>query len=115
MADTETTGGPGDPTLWSLTVELGRLLRDISDADPEGHPTETAAGAFRHWLTEAEPASTDTRYFVDIAENYDIEGRSNRDLFDIFELLHPYLELEAPEDLDVSPARTFINLPMTGL
>jgi hypothetical protein len=102
----------GEPTLWDQTVELGTLLRTISDKDPEGHPTGKAVIAFRHWLRVAEPHSSEGRYFVDVAENYDIEGRSNRDLFDVFELLHPYVEIEAPED--VTPLRTFISLPTIG-
>jgi len=87
-----------DPqSLWDLTMELGALLQKISNSDPTGSPSQTAAGAFRHWLTEVEPNSSDPRYFQDVARNYDIEGHSNRDLFDIFELLHPYLEIEPPE------------------
>ena len=100
-------------TLWDKTVQLGFLLRKISDGDPLGKPSAAAATAFRHWLTDAEPKSEDPRYFQDVAANYDIEGRSNRDLFDIFELLHPYVEIEAPEEEDIAPARTFINLPIS--
>ncbi|HEY3330849.1 MAG TPA: hypothetical protein VGK19_12550 [Capsulimonadaceae bacterium] len=111
MTDVVVTDGSseGEPSLWNQTVQLGTLLRDISDNDPEGRPTGTAVTAFRHWLDVAQHKSSEARYFIDIAENYDIEGRSNRDLFDVFELLHPFVEIEAPED--VSPARIFINLP----
>lgn len=108
----ESDQNPGKtPTLWEQTVRLGTLLRQVSDRDPQGSPSATAANAFRHWLADAEPQSDDPRYFKDVAENYDIEGRSNRDLFDIFELLHPYVQIEAPEE-EVSPVRTFINLPL---
>jgi len=106
--------------LLRQTMEIGQLLHSVADKDPEGTPTAIACTAFKHWAEVAGPHSTEPRYFVDVLENYDAEGRSNKDLFDVFELLDPYLELpyedeEEPEvDSVVSDKpRTFISLPIS--
>src|SRR5580698_7683519 len=102
--------------LVEQTMELGQLLHTISERDPEGLPTAAACTAFRHWIEAAGPVSTDPRYFEDVHANYDAEGRSNKDLFAVFELLNPYLELPWIEEDDdgppETPSRTFIPLPI---
>lgn len=103
--------------LLAQTMELGRLLHQVQKSDPEGLPTEAAVTAFRGWVQAAGSVSTEPRYFEDILENYDAPGRSNKDLFDVFELLDPYLDLEcADDDPDDGgpgePPRRFIPLPL---
>jgi len=106
----------GTQALMQQTIELGRLLHSIAEKDPQSLPTPAACSAFRHWVEAAGPHSTDPRYFTDVLENYDVSGRCNRDLFDVFELLDPYLELEYIEDADDiaqgDKPRTFIQLPL---
>jgi len=82
------------PSLFDQTIALGTLLKSFSDRDPQGHPSAGAAQAFRSWLEVAGKRSREPRYFADVADNYDIDSNSNRDLFDIFELLHPYIEVD---------------------
>ena len=115
--------GMEEPNLLHQTMELARALMQISDRDPEGRPSASASGVFRHWLSVARHFTEEPQYFDDVAENYDVEGRSNKDLFDLFELLHPYVEIpytdgeESDEDGDTPPPQTshrerkFINLP----
>ncbi len=94
----------------------------IADRDPEGRPSDSAAAVFREWLSVARNFTEEPQYFDDVAENYDAAGRSNKDLFDMFELLHPYVEIPYTDNEDeaVDPAETtpppmrerkFINLP----
>ena len=42
--------------------------------------------------------SGEARYFYDVAENFPVERSSNRDLFDLFEMLHSYIDIESPEN-----------------
>jgi hypothetical protein len=98
-----------EPDLYEQTMELGKSLKAISDRDPDGKPSETAAAAFRGWLEAVKGSTTEPPYFEDVSENYDIFGNSNKDLFTIFELLHPYVEFPEPEE---EPPTTFIGLPM---
>ncbi len=98
-----------EPSLHEQTIELGKSLNAIADRNPDGRPTPTATAAFRTWLSVVKSSNTDHQYFDDVAENYDIEGNSNKDLFTIFQLLHPYVEFPELED---EPPRAFIGLPM---
>jgi hypothetical protein len=97
-----------DPDLYEQTIELGKSLKTISDRNPEGKPSQAATTAFRSWLAAVSGSNSEPRYFEDIAENYDIAANSNKDIFTIFELLHPYVDFPDVEE----PAKTFIGLPM---
>jgi len=97
-----------EPDLYEQTIELGKSLKAISDRDPDGKPTATAEQAFRSWLTAVGTTNLEQRYFEDVRENYDISANSNKDLFTIFEMLHPYVDFP---DVEEEP-RTFIGLPM---
>ena len=117
-----------DPNLLQQTMELAKVLMQISNRDPEGRPSGAAEGVFRQWLGVARNFTEEPQYFDDVAENYDVAGRSNKDLFDLFEMLHPYVEIpytgddnddqvsggDAPSifgDLPPMRQRKFINLP----
>ena len=112
-------GDVAEPNLLQQTMELARALMQIADRDPEGRPGAAATGVFRQWLGVARNFTEEPQYFDDVAENYDAEGRSNKDLFDMFELLHPYVEIPYTEDESDEAAplempqreRKFINLP----
>jgi hypothetical protein len=97
--------------LQPQTEALGQMLKSVSESDPSGTPTPAATSAFVSWVTEAGPASRQPDYFLDVLENYDIPGNSNRDLYDMFHILEAYLPVvdEAWED-EVS--KTFIGLPL---
>jgi hypothetical protein len=97
----------GEPSLYEQTVELGKSLKAVSDRDPAGKPTTIAETAFRSWLNAVGSSTSEPRYFQDVAENYDIEANSNKDLFTVFELLHPYVDLP---DYEEEPPKTFIGL-----
>jgi hypothetical protein len=104
-----------EPGMLEQTLELATILKKIADRDPASHPSDAAAKVFRNWLSAARNFTEEPQYFDDVATNYDVEGRSNQDLFDLFELLHPYVDIvddrPFPED-DVPPAgKTFISLP----
>ncbi len=99
-----------EPDLYDQTIELGKSLKAISDRDPDGKPSSTAAAAFTSWLTAVGTSNSEPRYFADVAENYDIGSNLNKDLFTIFEMLNPYVEF--PEPAEEEPPRTFIGLPM---
>jgi hypothetical protein len=101
-----------EPTLFEQTIELGKLLKTVSDRDPEGVPGPAATQAFKSWLAAAGPTSREPRYFADISDNYEISANSNKDLFKVFELLHPYIEVE--EDEGEEPPGKFIGLPVVG-
>jgi hypothetical protein len=98
-----------EPDLYEQTMELGKSLKAMSERDPEGKPTETAATAFRGWLSAVGTSNREPRYFEDVAENYDIASNSNKDLFTIFEMLHPYVDFP---DFEEEETGTFIGLPM---
>jgi hypothetical protein len=107
-------GPDGEPDMLEQTLALATLLKQISDRDPDGKPSETAARVFRSWLNSAREFTEEPQYFDDVAESFDVEGRSNRDLFDMFELLHPYVDIVDDRDLpdDEPPiGRAFIALP----
>ena len=107
---------PRDPSLslQNQTIVLGKMLKSVADADPSGTPTEAAAAAFTSWMAEAGPDSRQPDYFADVQENYDILGNSNRDLFDIFDILENYIEVEDDDLLEETPSKTFIGLPLMG-
>ncbi len=98
-----------EPDLYDQTIELGKSLKSISDTNPNGQPSEVAATAFTSWLKAVGTANREPSYFNDVAENYDIAGNSNKDLFTIFEMLHPYVEF--PDIVDEDP-KAFIGLKM---
>ena len=118
MADSPTSpngSAPSEPDMLAQTLELARILKQIQDRDPEGSPTTEAARVFREWLASARGFTEEPQYFDDVLENYDVEGRSNKDLFDMFELLHPYVDIvddrPLPDDEPPQTGRTFIGLP----
>ena len=102
--------------VFSATRELGVMLKSISDRDPAGTPSEAAADAFVSWLNEAAPVSKKPIYFHDVATNYDIAMNSNKDLFELFEVLGTHMiEFDDDEDLPAPDVRgTYIGLPMAG-
>ncbi|MEO7715672.1 MAG: hypothetical protein ABIY70_05695 [Capsulimonas sp.] len=106
---------PTDPSFIEQTITLGQTLKDFADRDPSGVPSSTAALVFAEWLTIAGPLSRKPLYFNDVAANYVVQDNSNRNLFDLFELLgtHIIIEEEELEEEDLGP-RTFIGLPMIG-
>lgn len=96
-------------------MALGKILKATSEADPAGTPSELSARAFSGWLEEAGPTSRAPGYFADVAGNYDVFLNSNRDLWELFDILENYIEVEDDEDdLPLTPPRTFINLPLAG-
>ncbi len=99
------------PSLHRQTVELGRTLKVIADSDPVGAPSALSARAFTSWVAEAGPSSREPAYFADVAANYDVPGNTNRDLWDIFDILENYIDIEDAE-LATEPPRTFIGLPL---
>jgi hypothetical protein len=101
------------PSLPEQTMALGRTFKAISEEDPAGTPSERAAAAFTAWLAEAGPASFKPGYFLDVADNYEVLRNSNKDLFDLFDLLVNYIEFEVEEPEPPAP-RTFIGLPMAS-
>lgn len=108
MATPETPDKP--PSLQRQTIALGKTLKTIADGDPTGTPSELSARAFLGWIQEAGPGSHEPDYFADVAANYDIAGNSNQDLWDIFDILENYIEVE--DELYADPPRTFIGLPL---
>lgn len=99
------------PSLQRQTMELGKTLKSIADGDPSGTPTALSARAFASWVAEAGPGSREPDYFADVAANYDVAGNTNRDLWDIFDILENYIEVE-DEPFAEEPPRTFIGLPL---
>jgi hypothetical protein len=99
-----------EPDLYDQTMELAKSLQAISERDPEGTPSAAAAAAFRSWLAAIGTSNREPRYFEDVAENYDIAANSNKDLFMIFQMLHPYVDF--PDFEDEEETKTFIGLPM---
>jgi len=109
------TGKKADtpPTLQEQTMELGRTLKMIADSDPSGTPSPSAASVFAEWLALAGPTSREPLYLADVAENYDVFANTNKDLFELFDILDNYIEVEDEEPGD-SPPRTFISLPLVS-
>jgi hypothetical protein len=109
--------GIDEPSMLEQTIELAKVLRTIADRDPEGHPSESAVSVFHNWLRAARELTEEPQYFDDILENYDAAGRTNRDLQDIFDILHPYVEIiddrpyEEDEPEHGKPGKVFIGLP----
>ena len=106
---------PTDPSFIEQTVALGQALKDFGDRDPSGVPTDMAASVFAEWLVIAGPLSRKPGYFADVAANYVVQDNSNRNLFDLFEMLGTHIDIEEEdfEEEDAGP-RTFIGLPMIG-
>jgi hypothetical protein len=109
MADVPADAPP--PSLQQQTTALGTLLKSVADNDPAGMPSAQAAAAFAAWLIEAGPGSREPTYFADVADNYDAQANSNRDLWDLFDILENYIEVEDEEPLS-DTRRTFIGLPL---
>ncbi len=103
-------GGGAAPSLQRQTIALGKILRATAEDDPAGMPTEGAATAFLGWVAEAGPGSREPDYFADVAANYDVRFNSNRDLWELFDILDNYIEVE--DDEPDEPKRTFIGLPL---
>lgn len=99
------------PSLQQQTIELGKTLKTIADGAPAGTPSALSARAFASWVAEAGPGSREPGYFADVAANYDVTGNTNRDLWDIFDILENYIEVEDEEFAPEAP-RTFIGLPL---
>jgi hypothetical protein len=98
-----------EPDLYAQTIELGLALKAVSDRDPEGRPSANAATAFTSWLKTVSKSNREPRFFEDVAENYDIDANSNKDLFTLFEMLHPYVDIP---DFEEEPPKAFIGLKM---
>jgi len=99
------------PSLQAQTMELGRTLKAIADNDPSGTPSPQAAAVFAGWLAQAGPTSREPLYLSDVADNYDVLANTNKDLFELFDILDNYIEVEDEEPGD-APPRTFIKLPL---
>ncbi len=110
MSDTDTTDET--PSLQAQTIELGKTLKAISDRDPSGTPTPQAAAVFRRWLADAGPTSREPAYLADVADNYDVFLNTNKDLFELFDILDNYIEVD--EDDAPPEPRTYIGLPMSS-
>jgi hypothetical protein len=105
-------GSEPTPSLQTQTIALGQTLKTIADNDPSGTPSAQAAAVFAGWLAAAGPTSREPLYLSDVAENYDVFANTNKDLFELFDILDNYIEIE---DDDVPPEpRTFIGLPMSS-
>ena len=110
MSDTDT--GIDAPSLQAQTIELGKTLKAIADRDPSGTPTAQAAAVFKRWLADAGPTSREPAYLADVADNYDVFLNTNKDLFELFDILDNYIEVD--EDAAPPAPRTYIGLPMTS-
>ena len=102
---------PKAPSLQEQTMELGRTLKAISEEDPSGTPSAGAARVFAEWLALAGPTSREPAYLADVAANYDVQANSNKDLWEIFDILENYIEVE---DEEPPAPRTFIGLPLAS-
>lgn len=105
---------PDTPSLQEQTIEMGRTLKEISDANPKGTPSELSARVFAGWLVQAGPTSRQPERLADVAEHYAVLDNTNRDLFDLFTMLQSYIEVEDDDEEDALPPRTFIGLPLLG-
>ena len=99
------------PSLQDQTIELGKTLKSIADADPSGTPSPQAAAVFMGWLAEAGPTSREPVYLADVASNYDVFLNTNKDLWELFDILDNYIEVE---DEEPPPRGTFIGLPLVS-
>lgn len=99
------------PSLQQQTMTLGKTLKTIADGDPSGTPGELSARAFLGWVREAGPGSREPDYFADVAGNYDVTANTNQDMWDLFDILENYIEVE-DDELPPDPPRTFIGLPL---
>lgn len=99
-------------TLQQQTMELGRTLKEIADRDPSGTPSAGAADVFGRWLALAGPTSREPVYLADVADNYDVFANTNKDLWEIFDILENYIEVE--DDEPPQERRTFIGLPLVS-
>ena len=108
---------PKDPdaplSLQEQTIALGKMLKAISDEDPSGVPSPSAAAAFDSWTAEAGPDSRQPIFFADVAANYVVTDNSNKDLWELFHMLESHIEVEE-EEWDEEPPKTFIGLPLLG-
>ncbi len=111
MSDTDTDGEKA-PSLQAQTMALGKTLKTIADRDPSGTPTPQAAAVFAGWLAAAGPTSREPAYLADVADNYDVFLNTNKDLFELFDILDNYIEVDDDDDVPPEP-RTFIGLPMS--
>jgi len=112
MPEVKESGAP-PPSLQQQTIELGRKLKAIADENPSETPSEQAAAVFAEWLAVAGPTSREPTYLADVAGNYDVFANTNKDLWEIFDILENYIEVE-DEEPDDSPPRTFIGLPLVS-
>jgi hypothetical protein len=94
--------------LFEMTEELRKTLQAFSDKDPYGTPSESAARVFYAWLDEAGPLSTKPGHYADVRANYIVLDNTNRDLFDLLNMLHQYIEYPEPEVEE----KLFIGLPV---
>jgi len=94
--------------LFAMTRELGETLKSFSDRDPYGTPSDAAAKVFAGWLAESGPVSKRPGHFQDVLDNYIVVDNTNRDLFDLFNILESYIEFPVPE----MPEKLFIGLPV---
>ncbi len=101
------------PSLQAQTIELGRTLKAFADRDPSGAPSPTAAAVFAEWLAVAGPTSREPTYLADVADNFDVSANTNKDLWEIFDILENYIEVEDEEPEEIAP-RTFIGLPLVS-
>jgi hypothetical protein len=95
--------------LFAMSRELGEILKSFSDRDPFGAPTESAAKVFSGWVAEAGPVSKRPGHFADVFDNFNPQEHTNRDLFDLFNILESYIEYPEPE---MPEPKTFIGLPV---
>jgi hypothetical protein len=93
-------------------MALGGMLKKISERDPTGTPSPAAAAAFASWLASVGRNNREPRYFDDVRENFVIESNSNKDLFTLFEMLNPYVDIPDDDDWEEEQPRSFIGLPM---
>lgn len=112
MSDTGSEAEQKAPSLQAHTMELGKTLKAIADRDPSGTPTPQAAAVFAGWLAVAGPTSREPTYLSDVADNYDVFLNTNKDLFELFDILDNYIEID--EDDAPPEPRTYIGLPMSS-
>lgn len=103
-AETLSEGAAKGPSLQEQTMELGRTLKAISEEDPSGTPSAGAAAVFAGWLALAGPTSREPTYLADVAQNYDVAANSNKDLWEIFDILENYIEVEDEEPPPPGPS-----------
>lgn len=102
------------PSLQAQTMELGKTLKAIADAHPNETPGETARAVFAAWMQEAGPNSREPGYFADVLSNFDLMQNTNKDVWEMFDLLENYIEVDDDDDAPIPAPRTFIGLPLVG-